>query len=363
MSGKSEYSIFDISKVPYHEISAPDLLVDNPLVSVKMITYNQKSYIARAIEKVLQQETEFLFELVIGEDCSTDGTREIVLDYQKKHPDIIRIITSDKNVGLRKNGLRTDLACRGKYIAYCEGDDYWHHPKKLQMQVEYLENHPEYGFVFSDFDCFYEADNKIIRNYRKYRGAINNIPEDKKEALVDLLYGKLCILTCTVCARKCLSDRLTSSDPYLYESDHFSMGDIQRWAGLSQLSTFGYVDISLATHNVLKESASQSRDVIKKSRFSRSNAELCLYLAEKYNLPEKYCEAFRMHYWRKGLRVAFYEKDARLAEEAEFHIKDLTLWESMLYYGARNKVVNFVVRPAIILRNKIKKKYTSKYHL
>ena len=128
-----------------------------PLVSVKMITYNHAPYIAQAIEGVLQQKTNFPFELVIGEDCSTDGTREIVFEYQEKYPDIIRVITSDKNVGMKKNGYRTTKACRGKYVAFCEGDDYWHHPDKLQKQVDYLESHPECGMVFTDFNVHFDS--------------------------------------------------------------------------------------------------------------------------------------------------------------------------------------------------------------
>ena len=95
-------------------------LMDKPLVSVHMITYNHAPYIVKAIEGVIQQKTNFPFELVIGEDCSTDGTREIVFEYRKKYPDIIRVITSEQNVGAIKNGYRTEKACRGKYIAYCE---------------------------------------------------------------------------------------------------------------------------------------------------------------------------------------------------------------------------------------------------
>ena len=336
-------------------------MVDNPLVSVKMITYNQKPYIAQAIEGVLRQETSFPFELLIGEDCSTDGTREIVFDYQKKYPDIIKVITSDKNIGARKNSLRTYKACRGKYIAYCEGDDYWHHPKKLQMQVEYLEKHPECGLVFSDFDCFFEVYNKRVNSYRKFHGMTNRIPEKKEEVLAALLYGKLLILTCTVCVRKCLSEKLTVSDPHLYESTHFLMGDTQRWAGVSQLSNLGFIDISLATHNVRKESTSQSRSVLKRSRFSFSNAELCLYLAQKYNLPEKDCENFKMNYWRFGLRIAFLEMDTELSDKAKFQLSDLTLKQKLLYCGARNKFLNFLIRPVFILNWKITKRYKYKY--
>src|SRR5450759_4098791 len=104
--------------------------MQEPLVSVCMITYNHEPYIRKAIDCVLAQRTNFPFELVLGEDYSTAGTRKIVFDYAKRYPDIIRVITSEQNVGMHKNGSRTGQACRGRYIAYCEGDDYWHHPYK-----------------------------------------------------------------------------------------------------------------------------------------------------------------------------------------------------------------------------------------
>ncbi|MDD5673384.1 MAG: glycosyltransferase, partial [Chitinivibrionales bacterium] len=119
-------------------------------VSVCMITYNHAPYIAQAIESVLQQKTNYVFELVIGEDCSTDKTREIVLKYQEKYPDIIHVVMSESNVGVKKNWNRTLRACKGTYLAFCEGDDYWLRYDKLQKEVDYLETHPDCSMVFAD---------------------------------------------------------------------------------------------------------------------------------------------------------------------------------------------------------------------
>lgn len=117
---------------------------ENPLVSVHMITYNHEKFIAQAIEGVLMQRTNFPFELIIGEDCSTDRTREIVVDYANRHPDIVRPILHDNNVGMMRNMKICLQACSGKYTAICEGDDYWIDPLKLQKQVDFLENNPSY---------------------------------------------------------------------------------------------------------------------------------------------------------------------------------------------------------------------------
>lgn len=116
-----------------------------PTVSVVTIAYNVDEFIAEAIESVLMQKTNFKVELVIGEDCSTDKTREIVLEYQEKYPDIIRVLLPEKNQGLTPNCVATHNACVGKYIALLDGDDYWTSPDKLQKQIDFLENNLDYS--------------------------------------------------------------------------------------------------------------------------------------------------------------------------------------------------------------------------
>ncbi len=140
-----------------------------PLVSVMMITYNHAKYIAKAIEGIVQQKTTFPIELVIGEDCSTDGTREIVYEYRSKYPNIIRVITSDRNVGIKINAKRTRKACSGTYVAFCEGDDYWHHPEKLQKQVDYMASHPDCGLVYSNYNVHNIQSKKTIKDFISYK--------------------------------------------------------------------------------------------------------------------------------------------------------------------------------------------------
>ncbi len=116
-----------------------------PIVSVVMIAYNLEKYLPSAIESVLDQQTNFKVELVIGEDCSIDNTRAIALEYQQKYPGLIRVLLPEKNQGLTPNCVATHNACIGKYIALLDGDDYWTHPLKLQRQVEFLESNPNYS--------------------------------------------------------------------------------------------------------------------------------------------------------------------------------------------------------------------------
>jgi len=120
------------------------------IVSVCMITYNHENFIREAIEGVLMQKTDFPIELIIGEDCSTDNTRSIVLEYASKYPEIIRPLLPEKNLGVMKNFIETLLAAIGKYIALCEGDDYWTDPYKLQKQVDFLEANEAYSFIHTN---------------------------------------------------------------------------------------------------------------------------------------------------------------------------------------------------------------------
>lgn len=121
--------------------------VKDPMVSIGMLVYNQRKYIRSAIESVLQQEVSFSYEIVIADDCSTDGTRDIVLEYAEKYPDVIRVILQEENVGLVENSKCLKRACRGRYRATQEGDDFWIDTNRLQRQVEFLENNPEYVAV------------------------------------------------------------------------------------------------------------------------------------------------------------------------------------------------------------------------
>lgn len=115
-----------------------------PMISIAMLTYNHENFIEQAIKSVISQDTIFSYQLIIGEDCSSDNTREIVLKYANIYPDKIIAIFQDFNVGIKTNALSVREYLRGKYIATLEGDDYWTDNHKLQKQVEFLEHHSEY---------------------------------------------------------------------------------------------------------------------------------------------------------------------------------------------------------------------------
>jgi len=258
-------------------LSAKDFAT--PVASVQMLAYNHGPYIERAVEGVLAQKTEFPFELVIGEDCSTDATRQIALAYEKKYPGSVRVVTSERNVGMHRNALRVQEACRGRFLAFCEADDYWHDPSKLQTQVAFLERHSDYGLAHCNYDSF------EVSTSRRRKDAIpcsSSLQDD--QGYLEILLRKRRVLTLTVCVRSELLRKVVSEQAECSD-EQWPMGDTQRWLEISRLTQLKYFPLSMATHNFLSESASQSRDPAKAFRFTERAGQLILHYLEKYPVP------------------------------------------------------------------------------
>jgi glycosyltransferase involved in cell wall biosynthesis len=140
--------------------------MNNPKVSVCMITYGHEKFIREAIEGVLMQECDFQVELVIANDCSPDKSDAIIQDVLKNHPRAswISYIKHEKNIGMMPNFIFAMKQCEGEYIALCEGDDYWTDPLKLQKQVDFLEGNPDFSFSFHDCEILNQISNtKTLR--------------------------------------------------------------------------------------------------------------------------------------------------------------------------------------------------------
>lgn len=154
-------------------------------VSVICVTYNHEKYIREALDSILQQKTQFHFEVLVGEDCSTDGTREILKEFEEKYPEYLRIYYREQNLGATKNEYELFMDAKGKYIAALELDDVWTDPYKLQKQYDFLEAHREYIGVAHDFDIIdkngsviEDKDNQKIKNYFNKRFTLQDFLTD-----------------------------------------------------------------------------------------------------------------------------------------------------------------------------------------
>lgn len=322
--------------------------MQDPLVSVSIITYNHGLYIRKAIDCVLAQKTNFPFEVVIGEDCSTDGTREIVFDYAKRFPDIIRVITSEQNVGMKENYCRTNQACRGKYIAFCDGDDYWHNKDKLQLQTDFLESHTDYGLVYSDHDRYFVKNGKKIK---RFYYATKNVPPKKLNVFKGWGPG-LNLLTCTVMARRHLLHSIIS-DPYIYQSSHYIGGVDIAFSEIALVSKIHYIDKSLSTYTVQIESASNTRNICEKLRFSISVYDGYLHIAEKYGhneeIPDLKARKDEAYLW-----LAFWERNIELAKKMKIKSAAFSFKARVLYYGIVNSFLYYSLYIFVFTYRKIR---------
>ena len=139
--------------------------MNTPLVSICCITYNHAQFIRKCLDGFLMQQTDFPIEILIHDDCSTDGTTEIIREYEAKYPELIFPLYEEENQYQHGKAAEIDFynyrRARGKYIAYCEGDDYWTDSLKLQKQVDFMEANPEYSVCFHYFYAFDNNTNKI----------------------------------------------------------------------------------------------------------------------------------------------------------------------------------------------------------
>lgn len=144
---------------------------EQPLVSIQCLVYNHEPYLRQCLDGFVMQVTNFKFEAIVHDDVSTDGSVAIIREYAQKYPDIIKPILETENQYSKGDGTLDRIvneACRGKYIAICEGDDYWIDPLKLQKQVDFMEDNNDCSLCFHNAEIFYEKDNRFAGKHRIY---------------------------------------------------------------------------------------------------------------------------------------------------------------------------------------------------
>ncbi|MFN4147629.1 MAG: glycosyltransferase family 2 protein [Runella sp.] len=200
------------------------------LVSVVILTYNQKNFIAKAIESALSQKTNFDFEILVGDDFSTDGAREIIFEYQQKHPDKVKAVLHPKNLG--QNGLfntiETLKLAKGKYIAPMDGDDYWTDTAKLQRQVDFMEANPTFSACFHNALITYEDGSP---------SHVLNPPDQKAVTTVEDLIGEDEIWFMATSAVMFRNELMYYPEWFLQSSS----GDIPRYVILAKHGPIGYL--------------------------------------------------------------------------------------------------------------------------
>ena len=315
-----------------------------PLISVIVITYNQEQYIRQALDSIMVQKTDYPFEVIIGEDYGTDGTRAICEEYTRTFPNV-RLAPQDHNLGVTANWVNCILHSQGKYFIDCAGDDYWSNPNKIQLQVDFMEQHPECVACVTDYDTLYERTGKIVRNTCESTGVRPVEGRIQKE----LLTGKDHVGGGSLCIRR------ETFDKYIPVQDFMRLAfPREDWPALLILTAYGdlrYIPISTTTYRVGQESITRTSDYEKVIRRAQQDKEMTEYL---YTLfpewgPFKDGPYFDYIGYHNALLAAYRNNDYPAARE--FAPKDkANSWATRM---AKTKLTFLLFRWIQIKRNRL----------
>lgn len=251
-----------------------------PLVSIQCLVYNHEPYLRQCLDGFVMQKTNFKFEAIVHDDKSTDGSAKIIAEYAEKYPEIIRPIYETENQYSKRDGSLERIvnqACRGKYIALCEGDDYWTDPMKLQKQVDFMEAHPEYSMCFGDAEYYDVSLGKLDRKINdKFRAVNDSLTSSMpSEVFSKIIKGQCLIRTLCVLYRK---ECLEAIEPNQYT---FMMGDVPLWLDLSQKGKVHFLKDIFGVYNMHANSVTHDQQSI--LRFKLSMYEMRVYYLYKYD--------------------------------------------------------------------------------
>lgn len=297
------------------------------LVSIHCLVYNHEPYLRQCLDGFVMQKTNFLFEAIVHDDCSTDGSAAIIREYAEKYPDMIKPIFETTNqysrIGFSGISKIMTVNSKGKYIAFCEGDDYWTDPYKLQKQVDYLESHPECGLVYTN-SMIFEEKTECFKNATLPRQSdFSNI----------LLESP--IMTLTTCFKR---DFFMN---YLHEipsNSSWMMADLPLWLYISSHSSIKYLPDVTSVYRKLETSASHSEDIDKMVKFCLSSCNIRLYFANQYNYSYLAKRIFINHFNELFKLSILYEKNLsplimRLA--IKNHIYNIKIWLKCILYMSK----------------------------
>lgn len=280
---------------------------DELLLSVMVETYNQENYIAQTLDSIINQNAGFEYELLIGDDCSTDNTSKILDEYASKY-DFIKVYHNEKNLGPMGNYYNVLSNCVGKYIMDCAGDDYWL-PGKVKQQIDFMENNPDIGLCYGQAREWIEDKSCFSK---KLFGT-------EKTTTESLLKGND-IPALTVCFRNSLIKSYLKEEKPLEKS--WQMEDYPQLLWFSVNSRIAFLEYPLAVYRNLSESVSHVKDADKQFSFNKSYYDIAEYFAHKsrvqYTKPSD-AEIYFYIYWNK-LKKQYSRKDV---ENLRFYFNQL----------------------------------------
>lgn len=286
------------------------------LVSVCIVTYNQESYIEDAIKGVLMQK-ECDFEIVIADDHSTDRTFEICQKYQLERPDIITLIRQPENKGVVMNTRDCLLACSGKYIAICEGDDYWIDKYKLKKQVEILEKDDNISMVHTSWINYQENSNNFCKRLTTTQADKSFIAEIKEGpvSVLSIMKGEYRgIRFSSICFRNSAFHTALECDNNLF-SPKYSTCDLVLFYMLANYGKFSYISDETTVYRIISDSVSNNQNKDKAAHYTLGILYIKAHFMNVYHLPISELNKSLQGLFYLPMNHAFNTKDKQLAKE------------------------------------------------
>lgn len=301
----------------------PNLHVIDPMVSIIICSYNRQNLISQTIDSILRQNCDFKYEIIIGDDASSDNVRGILLKYKDNFPEKFTLVFHKKNIGLGANWASCVKLARGKYIAGCDNDDYWHNPDKLRIQVEFLEKNCEIGMVHTNYRTLNS------KNCRISDKIIHNV--NYKEDLIQTIFsGKFQCCNSSVIYRKFIIDKFINLDDYI--SYQFPLQDWNTWISIANFTKFFCLPISTTTICIDNESITRPRDYSEIKKRLDKEKIMFKYLCDKFPKDLKYNKTLYDRYTIKLLMsFAFKKKDYSTAKKYAKKLKSLGSSDYKIY--------------------------------
>ena len=252
------------------------------MISVVVVTYNQAETIGRTLNSILMQRCHVPFEIVIGEDCSIDNTRDICQTYARQHPDIIRLICNERNKGIVDNYYDCLLACRGKYIADCAGDDFWIDAQKLEKEVCVMEAHPEVTMVITNWQYYDEQTRGTYHSLQQQHAPITH-GKDLLQAIITQQSMSVFHL-CTAIYRTDIFRKAYEEDTDLFRNKTYVSEDMQIAFTMALNGDIAYLPDVTLNYSLGDGSVSNVKDSEKAFRFVQRSTELTCHLANQHHL-------------------------------------------------------------------------------
>lgn len=279
-------------------------------ISVIIPSYNRADLIKETIDSILAQKVDADIEIVIGDDCSTDNTREVLQSYYNKYPNIIRLFFREKNMGLGANWAQCVKDCRGEFICNCDNDDYWHNPQKLQIQLDYMRSHSDCNICITN----HRTHDRVTGEIRECEAKINRSID-----IQQAMWGGGGFCNATIMYRADFLKAHLDLDEFIRR--RLSLQDWPAWVILTAYTDIDIIPVSTATFGIETVSITRPDSVKRLAERYNKDKDVYRYLSELF--PEKF--PYDETAWERYVA-------GRLMSKA-FNVKD---FENARLFGRKN---------------------------